>query len=619
MKNWKSNPLIKTLIIILLCILGAVTMWCGFGIMYFQDELFAETTSFLESSHSQWITRSYAGQIVSEYYDELLDETDHYYKNYTNIDYALYFHEGGGYRLERWTNDTHPYEKTYYFCKTENHFDLFDEEPYLTGNAGDEERQFGMIKIFVDDAFAKNDGYSSQYREWKMLVPYRKLYLPVGIASLAAFAAVLWMAFRSAGHSRSCEGIRLYWLDRIPLEILLAALLPVTFGVLTIGEELINSTVFGEETSRMIAAIILAMIESLFIFTVLMSIARRIKSRTLADTSFCGTFVYLIKNLPAGILVIAASAIYLGLRILIAEEPVLVILCDIIAVLIVLLMLANGRQLLNASARMAAGDLAYRLPESDLEHMHWFFRQHGEQLNSIAEGMNIAVEEQMKSERLKTELITNVSHDIKTPLTSIINYVDLLQKEHSEEEEKEYLEVLARNSGRLKKLTEDLVEASKASTGNISVSTEKTDVRELVEQSLAEFEEKLEDANLTPVVQIPEGLCVMADGRLLWRIFSNLLSNCTKYAMSGTRVYITAEQQGEGRAVIAVKNVSREPLNISADELMERFVRGDQARSSEGSGLGLNIARSLALLQNGDLKITVDGDYFKAEVDLPVC
>ncbi len=250
----------------------------------------------------------------------------------------------------------------------------------------------------------------------------------------------------------------------------------------------------------------------------------------------------------------------------------------------------------------------------DTKKMLFDFKEHGNDLNSIGDGMAIAVEQRMRSERLKTELITNVSHDIKTPLTSIINYVDLLQKDHSKEQQTEYLAILQRQSQRLKKLTEDLVEASKASTGNLTVSLVPTNIGELINQALGEYLEKMESGKLEPVVALPhEELPVLADGKLLWRVLDNLFNNVCKYALAGTRVYIEVKQTAQ-KTVVSVKNISREPLNVEAEELMERFVRGDSSRHTEGSGLGLNIARSLVELQKGDFRLYVDGDLFKAEI-----
>ena len=229
----------------------------------------------------------------------------------------------------------------------------------------------------------------------------------------------------------------------------------------------------------------------------------------------------------------------------------------------------------------------------------------------------LAARNQLKSERMRTELITNVSHDIKTPLTSIINYVDLLQKPHTEEEQEMYLEVLSRQSGQLKKLIQDLMEMSKASTGNMTVEITAVDAVEAVNQALGEFADKFERIQLTPVFRQPEEPVYMkADGRLAWRVLSNLLSNAYKYALPGTRLYIDLMEL-EGKVLISLKNISREELNVSAEELLERFVRGDASRNTEGSGLGLNIAQSLMELQKGQLQLLVDGDLFKVTLVFP--
>lgn len=364
------------------------------------------------------------------------------------------------------------------------------------------------------------------------------------------------------------------------------------------------------------------------------------------------------------------------------------ILFDIAVFLVVMAVGVMLRRLQKGGRALANGDLNAKV---DTSNMRGEFREHGENLNNISRGMAIAIEQRMKSERMKTELITNVSHDIKTPLTSIVNYVDLLSKENLEGKAAEYTEVLVRQSARLKKLTEDLVEASKASTGNITVSLQRINICETVNQAVGEYAERLQAASLSAVTDFPDHPVIAeADGRLLWRILDNLLSNVCKYSMPGTRVYITVTELrteaftadssansrkamssytdgnpagifGEnglkkyfgkkrlhrnrlenntdlrdsqrydtendtadavgysalpGRVSIAVKNISRERLNVATDELMERFVRGDSARTTEGSGLGLNIARSLTELQGGRFGLSIDGDLFKAEIIL---
>lgn len=274
------------------------------------------------------------------------------------------------------------------------------------------------------------------------------------------------------------------------------------------------------------------------------------------------------------------------------------------------------RKLQKGGIALAGGNLSF---VTDTKGMFWDLKQHGENLNSIADGMSIAVEDRMKSERMKTELITNVSHDIKTPLTSIINYATLIGNEPSENAKiTEYSEVLVRQSERLKRLIEDLVEASKASSGNLDVNLAPCDATVFLTQAAGEYEEKLQRSELTLIVKQPDKeLRIMADGRRMWRIFDNLMNNICKYAQSGTRVYLSLEQIGNS-AVITFKNTSREPLDMTEEELMERFTRGDSSRNTEGNGLGLSIAKSIAELQNGTLKLSIDGDLFKAILTFPM-
>lgn len=270
--------------------------------------------------------------------------------------------------------------------------------------------------------------------------------------------------------------------------------------------------------------------------------------------------------------------------------------------------------LLKGIETMSQGNLNHKI---ETKYLYGTFKEFAEELNSLAEAAKLAAENQMKSERMKTELITNVSHDIKTPLTSIINFVDLMKKPHSDEEGAEYLAVLDRQSHRLKKLVDDLMDMSKASSGNMSVELIRVDAAEAINQALGEFADKLDRVHLTPVFRHPEqSIYMMADGKLLWRVLSNLLNNAVKYALPDTRLYVDLMEL-QGSAVISIKNISREQLNVNAEELMERFVRGDASRNTEGSGLGLNIAKSLVELQGGQMHLMVDGDLFKVTLIFP--
>lgn len=321
-------------------------------------------------------------------------------------------------------------------------------------------------------------------------------------------------------------------------------------------------------------------------------------------------------------IIIPAANILLGIGIYYAfyygmVEPktmlIWLILLDVMLMALLLVYAMQARKIRRAARELAAGNLTHK---TDTEKLHFIWRDIGGDLNSIGDGMTVAVEERLKSERMKTELITNVSHDLKTPLTSIINYIDLLKNSDWDAETRgEYIAILERQSAKLKKLTEDVVEASKAASGAISVQTEHIDVRELLEQFLGEYSERMAQADVEPVLSAHcDGAAVMADSALLGRVIENLITNIIKYAMPGTRAYFELSCR-EGQVVIVAKNVSREPLNnITASELLERFVRGDSSRHSEGSGLGLSIAQSLTELMGGALALVVDGDLFKVEL-----
>jgi len=280
------------------------------------------------------------------------------------------------------------------------------------------------------------------------------------------------------------------------------------------------------------------------------------------------------------------------------------------------------KKLQQGSEALAEGKLSYKL---DTDKMLLGFKKHGENLNRIGEGIAVAVDERMKSEHLKTELITNVSHDLKTPLTSIINYADLIgtavQEEVTEdgrEELLEYSEVLLRQSKRLKKLLEDLVDASKATTGNLEVHLAPCEISVILSQAIGEYMQRFAEKELVMLVKQPEEeVYIRADGRHLWRVFDNLLNNICKYAQENSRVYLTVEPK-EDEVEIVFRNMSKYQLEVSAEELQERFVRGDKSRHMEGNGLGLSIAGSLVELQNGKMDIVTDGDLFKVILRFPI-
>jgi len=330
--------------------------------------------------------------------------------------------------------------------------------------------------------------------------------------------------------------------------------------------------------------------------------------------SFAGTLitvfaVYAVITIAEGLLLAATQA---------EDGLVFVFILYKLFACVAIVFLVNAlKTIQDGASRMSNGDFTQKIKESGLFGP---LRKHAVNLNRINSAVNVAIEERMKSESMKTELITNVSHDLKTPLTSIVNYIDLLKKtDISDEKALEYIGIIDRQSQKLKKLTTDLVEASKASTGNIEVNFQPTNLNVILSQTDGEYEEKLEEKRLTLVQEIPtEEIIITSDGRLLWRVIDNLMNNICKYSMPGTRVYVSLFRN-EGNAVLSFRNISAQELNISPEQLTERFVRSDESRGmTEGSGLGLSIAKSITELLGGELRLSIDGDLFKAEVILPI-
>lgn len=465
-------------------------------------------------------------------------------------------------------------------------------------------------------------------------------FLNLGALSLLSLFWVLW----SAGHKKGRSEIVTTWQERIWFDLYAAAMIAavVALAVCTVevAQQLYwsSTSLYAVQSESYDSFFKLGVMGAGALFAagagcaalLLRTFTVRLKARCLGKTTLlCRVVTWMVRTihdfirfLPLtwkvvlGFLIYTMFSFWLLTQLWYDGGWILAWFLVQIALLLFLSWWAYGYYRLRQGTKtIVGGDLEYQI---DTRRMPYDLRLQAEDLNNISAGLSAAVDEKMKSERFKAELITNVSHDLKTPLTSIINYVDLLKTtEQTDPKAQEYIEVLDRKSQRLKKLTEDLVEASKASTGVLSVTREKIGMGQLIDQALGEWEEKLNDRKLTLVTTLPEGeTWVYADGRHLWRVIDNLLSNCSKYAMEGTRVYLDLER-GKGQVTLSVKNISREPLNVPAERLMERFVRGEESRSTEGSGLGLSIARSLTELQGGTFELAVDGDLFKAIVTLP--
>ena len=436
-------------------------------------------------------------------------------------------------------------------------------------------------------------------------------------------AASLVFSLSAAGHWPGHEGIHLTWVEKIPVDLFVLGLTCVWYIYLdavyypsaTLGLAVFVALAYLfvlAFTARCKAGTVLSDLLALRLLRLFSRGAvwtwRHLRRLFLGLPLAWKTAAVLLAVMAADLLIFAygmdggQAALYVTLHLVLLGAAIWQVLAL--------------RQLQRGGEKLAEGDFSHpvTLSRGALPEL----KRHAENLNSVQAGIQRAVEEKMKSERLKTQLITNVSHDIKTPLTSIVNYVDLLEKEDIQPEKaKEYVDVLNRQSARLKKLTEDLVEASKASSGSLPVHLAPTDVNVLLSQLAGDYMEKLEDAQLEPIFRpAPSQPVIQADGQLLSRVLGNLFSNICKYAMPGTRVYFESAAD-ENTVSLTFKNISKYELNIPAEELMARFVRGDRSRHTEGSGLGLSIAQSLTELQGGTFRLEIDGDLFKAVVTFP--
>ncbi|MBO4873517.1 MAG: HAMP domain-containing histidine kinase [Lachnospiraceae bacterium] len=452
----------------------------------------------------------------------------------------------------------------------------------------------------------------------------RYLFFALTVLSLAGLIVCYIRLLKVSARRNDTDLIVPGPLNKLPYDLLLLlCVLPLYYGFCHIASHI------GSDLLKIWLTVGLSVLAFLLFLGLSMSAAARIKQRNLLKDSLIGRLFRLLfqglRALPVVWKAALALLVFGVLNLLLVTPGRVFYNGDRFTVLIIInLLLYAGilyivfqfKKLKNAAKKLADGALDYKV---NTRGMVFDEKQLGENLNRLGDGMNTAVEERLKSERMKTELITNVSHDLKTPLTSIINYTDLLKKEESlSEQGREAVEVLSRQSERLNRLIGDLVEASKASSGTLDVALAPCDAAVFVTQAAGEYEETLKEAQLTLLTKVPqEPVRILADGRRMQRIFDNLIHNIRKYSLPGTRVYLDLERKGE-RAVFLFKNTSRDPLNISADELMERFVRGDSSRHAEGNGLGLAIAKSLAELQGGTLQIQIDGDLFKAVLSFPL-
>lgn len=490
----------------------------------------------------------------------------------------------------------------------------------LTGNY--------YIAAAVDKNFIVKDNFYIEKVQYEKIQPWYRIACISGMISGAvAFMLFVYITFVS-GHVDSTEKVKLNWFDHVKTELAACIMFAIGFLEVMVIQGASVDYEFGLWSNVIVG--IEAFIVNLSFLTGYLSLVRRIKAGKLWENSILHIITSFIvkvfrnrKNTTRTIILYVIYVIFNGSSILygIWYSDIFIgvgipLIISIIAGVYIIKDSIERHEILDGVSKIVEGDLDYKI---GLENLHQDNFNLAQSINNIGSGLRTAVEESTRNERMKTELITNVSHDIKTPLTSIINYVGLIKREKIENERIQgYVEVLENKAQRLKHLTEDLVEASKISSGNIELQIGRINLVELIYQTAGEFDEKFDSKNLNMVLNLPNTpVVVMADGRRVWRVIENLYNNVAKYALNGTRVYADLNVT-EGKAVFSLKNISENQLNFKADELTERFIRGDVSRSTEGSGLGLSIAKNLTELQGGEFEIYLDGDLFRVTVSLPL-
>ncbi len=525
----------------------------------------------------------------------------------------------------------------------------------------------GLYDESLAEALTEAQLFLSMDKAESWLLDLNRFATPLLIIGMLLCAVTVILLVLAAGHrpnaeentvsgqSTNSEKIYLRRIDRVPYELyVIGSFIAIgicSVGIILFSEELFFSwdPVSDYLAVRLILLAFIAGCNGLYLLCLhfTLTTAVRIKAHSFRKYTIAGWVVHFFRsrfsrytrsNRPWSgrsftvhlILVIAAFVLLEWFIIIFTayewdHELICWLIYRAITVPVIILIAFQWKTNREAIRSAAAGNMEIQV---DTTHMYYDFRSEAEDINRLQDAISEAVARQMASERMKTELITNVSHDIRTPLTSIVNYVDLLDKKiHSDEvtidpepeyaNVEEYLEVLTRQSARLKKLIDDLLEASKASTGNLDVEPVPMDAKVILDQAVGEFEDRLHNAGLEIVVKDDVDVQILADGRHLWRVYDNLLGNICKYAQPGTRVYVDLLNHTPSMIQIIFRNISKDALNISEEELMERFTRGDKSRNTEGSGLGLSIAQSLMQLMNGSMQIKIDGDLFKVTLELP--
>lgn len=504
--------------------------------------------------------------------------------------------------------------------------------------AGNYETEF-LFVAGVDTEYVIHDNFYTEKQFYDGYGSVIKVLMAIGAVMIIPWiAGLIWLTM-IAGKNSCDEEIVLNRFDKWKTELAVivtgsCAIAAAVAGCVLFSDRFISTVPAsgsynygGEEFVFVLASTGLLVIAFSIFLAGYLSLVRRIKAGTLWKDSLLRMVAGLVKHaldhvgvLWKTLLMFAGYAAFQVLLLFLITDGwtgtvigfCIWIVVNILIVAYFVIYVIGREKIADGIKRIAEGDVEYKIPVQKMLPEH---KKLAETVNAIGDGLDAAVEKSMRSERLKTDLITNVSHDIKTPLTSIINYIDLLKKEDLQDPKiQHYIEVLEQKAQRLKVLTEDVVEASKVSSGNVTLEYMNINLVEMIQQTSGEFEEKFKKRGLKEVLKLPEeDVVIHVDGRRTWRILENIYNNAAKYAMEGSRVYADLKVTG-GKAVFELKNISEQPLNISADELTERFIRGDISRSTEGSGLGLSIARSLTEMQGGIFELYLDGDLFKVTI-----
>ncbi len=621
MKKLTGKLWAKAVAFLLFCLLVPAAVGSGLGLYYGYEENWysGKAVSFTDTDWCRSCVYDNLNRISGLVWNEGIDSTIDLLTDQPEL-----LAEGFSYIIraedESLITDTTAEEAVYIASVTAEEAPPEEDDGFDSTETGDLYTVDGYVTLPVDSGEFHT---ASVLYNW--IYGWKDEFLPVCIGSSLLLVVLFVFLMAAAGHKDGEDGVVLRGHNKIPLDLYTG--LCIFFGACVYWTA---DDLFWSYNTRILFEFAGAAVGLIGWSVICLSFCITVSARLKAGKWWQNTIFYYVlrlffravsgffKALPLVWKTAAASAVFLLVSTIFAGAAFsygsffflfLLLMLDFAAFCALIGTALQLRLLQKAGTALADGNLEYKVDPTKL----WLdFKTHGRNLNSISLGMSKAVDERLRSERFKTELITNVSHDLKTPLTSIVSYIDLLKKEDIQNENAlEYIDVLDRQSAKLKKLTEDLVEASKASSGAIAVNKENLDLAELVGQSVGEYAEKFAAANLEPVVALPEEeTTVSADGRLLWRVLDNLMQNIVKYALPGTRIYVDLKKS-YGKAVLTLKNISREPLNIPADELMERFIRGDSSRSTEGSGLGLSIAKSLAEQMGGTLNLYLDGDLFK--------